>query len=101
MNGQRVYLLKSLFLLALTLILFFLLFLGILQLKGQNPVNWVHLSSKDGQIEAPNSGIEQTSTAVADFDNDGINDFCFSCVEKLINISKSEQFFYRFKCGRH
>lgn len=61
-----------------SIFLFFLLFLGILQLKGQNPVNWVHLSSKDGQIEAPNSGTEQTSTAVADFDNDGINDFCIT-----------------------
>ena len=44
----------------------------------QNPVNWVHISSKTGGIEAPNGGEQQTSSAVADFDNDGINDFCIS-----------------------
>lgn len=44
----------------------------------QNPINWVHISSKTGGIEAPNTGGQQTSTAVADFDNDGINDFCIS-----------------------
>jgi hypothetical protein len=44
----------------------------------QNPINWVHISSKTGGIETPNGGGQQTSTAVADFDNDGINDFCIS-----------------------
>ncbi len=44
----------------------------------QNPVNWVHISSKTGGIETPNGGGEQTSSAVADFDNDGINDFCIT-----------------------
>jgi hypothetical protein len=41
-------------------------------------VSWEHLSSKTGDLEPPNSGKEQTSAAVADFDNDGINDFCIS-----------------------
>lgn len=41
-------------------------------------VSWVHISSKTGAIEVPNSGNQQTSAAVADFDNDGINDFCIS-----------------------
>jgi len=39
---------------------------------------WTLISSKNGAIEAPNSGNQQTSAAVADFDNDGINDFCIS-----------------------
>jgi sugar phosphate isomerase/epimerase len=55
----------------------FLGLLGYVQAQ-ENPVNWVHISSKTGGIEAPNSGGQQTSTAVADFDNDGINDFCIS-----------------------
>jgi sugar phosphate isomerase/epimerase len=50
-------------------------FMGYTQAQ-QKPLNWVHISSKDGGIEAPNGGIQQTSTAVGDFDNDGINDFC-------------------------
>ena len=41
-------------------------------------VKWVHISSKTGTIEVPNSGKQQTSCTVADFDNDGINDFCIS-----------------------
>ena len=41
-------------------------------------VTWEHLSSKTGALEAPNGGSEQTSAAVADFDNDGVNDFCIS-----------------------
>jgi len=41
-------------------------------------VSWVHLSTSTGEIEAPNGGDQQTSSAVADFDNDGINDFCIS-----------------------
>ncbi len=41
-------------------------------------VKWVHISSKTGAIEVPNAGKQQTSAAVADFDNDGINDFCIS-----------------------
>jgi hypothetical protein len=33
-------------------------------------ISWVHLSSRNGDIEPPNSGKQQTSCAVADFDND-------------------------------
>jgi sugar phosphate isomerase/epimerase len=39
---------------------------------------WVRISSEDGAIEVPNKGKQQTSCTVADFDNDGINDFCIS-----------------------
>ena len=39
---------------------------------------WTHISSKTGEIEIPNKGKQQTSCAVADFDNDGINDFCIT-----------------------
>ncbi len=41
-------------------------------------VSWMHISSKTGAIEVPNSGKQQTSAAVADFNNDGINDFCIT-----------------------
>jgi len=41
-------------------------------------VSWMHISSKTGAIEVPNSGKQQTSCAVADFNNDGINDFCIT-----------------------
>ena len=36
---------------------------------------WKHLSSKTGDIEAPNSGNEQTSSVVFDIDKNGVNDF--------------------------
>lgn len=39
---------------------------------------WKHLSTGNGDLEIPNPGNEQTSAAVADFDNDGMNDFCIS-----------------------
>jgi hypothetical protein len=51
-------------------------FLLVFNLSGQ--INWVHISSSTGAIEVPNAGKQQTSCAVADFDNDGINDFCIS-----------------------
>ena len=41
-------------------------------------INWVHLSTTRGDLEIPNAGKQQTSCAVADFDNDGINDFCIT-----------------------
>jgi hypothetical protein len=41
-------------------------------------VRWEHFSSKTGALEVPNSGKQQTSAAVADFNNDGINDFCIT-----------------------
>jgi hypothetical protein len=59
----------------LTFIIFFA-FICYPAINGQ--VKWDHISSKTGGIEAPNNGKEQTSSAVADFDNDGINDFCIS-----------------------
>ena len=61
-----------------TLIITFLIGLMGLAQAQQNSINWVHISSKTGGIEAPNGGEQQTSSAVADFDNDGINDFCIS-----------------------
>ena len=36
---------------------------------------WKHLSSAAGDLPTPNTGKEQTSATVADFDNDGVNDF--------------------------
>ena len=41
-------------------------------------IRWEHISSATGAIEVPNKGKQQTSAAVADFDNDGINDFCIT-----------------------
>jgi hypothetical protein len=38
-------------------------------------VVWKHLSTKAGNLEAPNSGGEQTSATVFDVDKDGLNDF--------------------------
>ena len=46
--------------------------------KVHGQVSWELVSSKSGEIEPPNSGMEQTSAAVADFDKDGLNDFCIS-----------------------
>jgi hypothetical protein len=48
------------------------------QVSGQASVSWTHITSKNGGIEIPNPGKEQTSAVVADFDNDGINDFAIS-----------------------
>jgi hypothetical protein len=42
--------------------------------KASAQVNWLHLSSRTGDIEAPNPDKQQTSHAVGDFDNDGIID---------------------------
>jgi len=36
---------------------------------------WKHISSANGEIEVPNSGSQQTATAVFDIDKDGDNDF--------------------------
>jgi hypothetical protein len=47
-------------------------------IMAQETINWVRISSKTGGIEVPNQGLQQTSTVVADFDNDGINDFAVS-----------------------
>ena len=36
---------------------------------------WVHLSSKQGDLPAPNTGVQQTASLVLDIDKDGRNDF--------------------------
>ena len=38
-------------------------------------VKWTHLSSKTGDLPAPNPGTEQTASLVLDVDQDGVNDF--------------------------
>jgi hypothetical protein len=52
--------------------------LSMVPLRGQPTLSWTHITSKNGDIEVPNQGKEQTSAVVADFDNDGINDFAIS-----------------------
>lgn len=42
--------------------------------KG-NSVEWKHLSTVTGDLQPPNSGKQQTASAVFDVDGDGINDF--------------------------
>ncbi len=37
--------------------------------------NWKHLSTTTGDLAAPNSGKQQTASAVFDIDKDGVNDF--------------------------
>jgi sugar phosphate isomerase/epimerase len=51
-----------------------------LLMMAQTSVTWQHLTSKNPEsgLEAPNGGDQQTSAAIADFNNDGINDFCIS-----------------------
>ena len=39
------------------------------------PFVWKHLTSKKGDLPAPNRGTEQTSATVFDIDKDGVNDF--------------------------
>ncbi|MBN1558934.1 VCBS repeat-containing protein [candidate division KSB1 bacterium] len=41
-------------------------------------INWQHLSTKNGDLEIPNNGKEQTSSLVFDVDLDGLNDFVIS-----------------------
>lgn len=38
-------------------------------------VAWKHLSTKTGDLAAPNPGTQQTSSVVFDIDKDGVNDF--------------------------
>jgi hypothetical protein len=57
-------------------ILFFFLALSFYNSDCQT--RWELISSKNGSLEPPNPGKQQTSAAVGDFDNDGINDFCIS-----------------------
>jgi len=46
--------------------------------EKETGVRWKHLTSKNGDLPAPNSGTEQTSCIVLDIDKDGINDFAVS-----------------------
>jgi len=59
-------------LLVSTVLAFYLCHINFAQVK------WEHISSKTGEIDVPNRGRQQTSCAVADFNNDGINDFCIT-----------------------
>ena len=43
--------------------------------QQSSKINWKHLSSANGDIEVPNKGKQQTSSAVFDIDKDGTNDF--------------------------
>lgn len=59
-------------------ILIFLALFGGINFTACSKVKWEHFSSAKGDFEVPNSGKQQTSAAVGDFDNDGINDFCIT-----------------------
>lgn len=39
------------------------------------PIQWIHYSTENGDLTAPNSGNEQTASLVLDIDKDGIEDF--------------------------
>lgn len=39
---------------------------------------WKHLCSKNGDLQPPNPGTQQTAAVVADFDKDGVNDFAIA-----------------------
>ena len=41
----------------------------------EKPITWKHLTSANGDIEAPNAGNQQTATALFDINKDGLNDF--------------------------
>lgn len=55
----------------------FLLLFACQKTKKSDTVSfsWQHLSSKNGDIEVPNTGNQQTASAVYDVDLDGFNDF--------------------------
>jgi hypothetical protein len=38
-------------------------------------LTWTHLSSRNGDLPAPNAGTQQTASLVLDVDRDGVNDF--------------------------
>lgn len=43
--------------------------------QAENEFTWNHLSSTSGDIEVPNSGNQQTATALFDVNKGGLNDF--------------------------
>ncbi len=56
-----------------TLLLVFVASLVLAQPAGDR--RWTHLSTRNGDLPAPNSGTQQTSATVFDIDKDGVNDF--------------------------
>lgn len=46
--------------------------------KSEVSYQWEHISSKDGKIEVPNEGNQQTATLIMDVDKNGVNDFIVS-----------------------
>jgi FG-GAP-like repeat len=42
---------------------------------ARHAMQWVHLSTKNGDLPVPNSGAQQTACLVLDIDKDGVNDF--------------------------
>jgi hypothetical protein len=50
--------------------------LFVLQLvAGIHTINWVHRSSRNGELPTPNGGLEQTASLVLDIDKNGVDDF--------------------------
>ena len=49
--------------------------LAAMAVAGAAAPGWRHLSTARGDLEAPNSGRQQTAAAVSDIDGDGVNDF--------------------------
>jgi hypothetical protein len=51
--------------------------IAVCSLTSQNAyaVSWRHLSTAKGDLPAPNTGKQQTSSVVCDIDKDGVNDF--------------------------
>jgi len=43
--------------------------------KLGSAARWIHLSSRTGELPAPNPGTQQTASLVLDVDEDGVNDF--------------------------
>lgn len=46
--------------------------------RAPGSIKWTHLSTANGDLEAPNSGDQQTASLVCDIDGDGINDFAIA-----------------------
>ncbi|RPH91909.1 MAG: hypothetical protein EHM72_18235, partial [Calditrichaeota bacterium] len=53
-------------------------FCTLLLMAETKPIQWTHLTSKNGDLDTPNQGKEQTSSLVLDIDQDGLNDFVIS-----------------------
>ncbi len=55
-----------------------LLVVGVAEQSAQKKIEWVRLSSKDGNLPSPGGSNQQTGSQVADLDGDGVNDFVIS-----------------------